>query len=306
MKNRTRISIDGKNFTLMGDESEAHMQRVAAYINGKMKEVRNTTAVVLDSSLAYVLTSINVANDYLKELERKDSKETEEASVEKYRMKIQELEAKLAAAEAADNSGSLVAYVRELEEKLAAIEAQQPTETQKEAVTQPNVLQADPMLLVKLQELEAKLAAAEAERDMLKREAIPSETTQAAQAGLADGGAVGDITRDMAIRMQELEAKLAAAEAERDMLRKETTLEDKINEMETHLADFGSAEEIEKEMALRVQELEAKLAASEAARKQAENELDDYRLAVEGNLNYSAGGSTRASQVRHTAKARRR
>lgn len=68
MKNRVKISIDGKTFTLMGEETEEHMRQVAKYIDRKMAEIRQkAVAVTLDSSLAYVLTSINVADDYFKE-----------------------------------------------------------------------------------------------------------------------------------------------------------------------------------------------------------------------------------------------
>lgn len=68
MKNRVKISVDGKSFTLVGEETEEHMRQVAAYIDAKIAEVReNAVAVTLDSSLAYVLASINVADDYFKE-----------------------------------------------------------------------------------------------------------------------------------------------------------------------------------------------------------------------------------------------
>ena len=68
MKNRVKISIDGKSFTLVGEETEEHMRQVAEYIDQKMMEIRQkAVAVTLDSSLAYVLTSINVADDYFKE-----------------------------------------------------------------------------------------------------------------------------------------------------------------------------------------------------------------------------------------------
>lgn len=68
MKNRVKISIDGKSFTLVGEETEEHMRQVAEYIDQKMAEVRQkASAVEIDSSLAYVLTSINVADDYFKE-----------------------------------------------------------------------------------------------------------------------------------------------------------------------------------------------------------------------------------------------
>ena len=68
MKNRVKISIDGKSFTLVGEETEEHMRQVAEFIDQKMMEIRQkAVAVTLDSSLAYVLTSINVADDYFKE-----------------------------------------------------------------------------------------------------------------------------------------------------------------------------------------------------------------------------------------------
>lgn len=70
MKNRVKVSVDGKSFTLVGEETEEHMRQVAAYIDEKMAEVRgNAAAVTMDSSLAYVLTSMNVADDYFKERE---------------------------------------------------------------------------------------------------------------------------------------------------------------------------------------------------------------------------------------------
>lgn len=71
MKNRIKISVDGKSFTLVGEETELHMQTVAAYINEKIGEIRkNAAAVKMDTSLAYVLTALNVADDYFKEKEK--------------------------------------------------------------------------------------------------------------------------------------------------------------------------------------------------------------------------------------------
>ncbi len=100
MKNRVKITIDGKNFTLVGEETEEHMREVASYIDKKMAEVRQKAAVVaLDASLAYVLTSINVADDYFKE-----------------KAYCSELEGRLI---------GMTARAKELSEKLAAKEAEQ-------------------------------------------------------------------------------------------------------------------------------------------------------------------------------------
>ncbi len=71
MKNRIKISVDGKSFTLVGEETEAHMQAVAACIHKKIAEIRTSAAAVkLDTSLAYVLTALNVADDFFKEKDK--------------------------------------------------------------------------------------------------------------------------------------------------------------------------------------------------------------------------------------------
>lgn len=71
MKNRIKISVDGKSFTLVGEESEIHMKAVAAYIDEKIHQIRRSAvAVKMDTSLAYVLTALNVADDYFKEKEK--------------------------------------------------------------------------------------------------------------------------------------------------------------------------------------------------------------------------------------------
>lgn len=110
MKNKVRITIDGKSFTLMGNETEEHMQSVAAYIDQKMREIRkNSQSVSLDSSLAYVLTSINVADDYFKEVERSLSLEAELDEIKLQCMTLKntvlELEKKLEQAGQAQSAG---------------------------------------------------------------------------------------------------------------------------------------------------------------------------------------------------------
>ena len=67
MKNRVKVFIDGKGFTLLGEESEEHIRAVAEYIDTKLKEMREKTAGFSDPGLAYVLTALNVADDYFKE-----------------------------------------------------------------------------------------------------------------------------------------------------------------------------------------------------------------------------------------------
>lgn len=112
VKNRVKIQIDGKSFTLMGSESEEHIRSVAMYIDKKMKEIRETAQMGgQDRSLAYILTSLNVGNEYFKEVEhslnleeRVEELELEllgkEAELEEMTKKADDLAQKLAEAEA--------------------------------------------------------------------------------------------------------------------------------------------------------------------------------------------------------------
>ena len=115
MKNRVKISIDGKSFTLVGEESEEHMRQVASYIDEKMAEVREkAVAVTMYSSLAYVLTSINVADDYFKE---KAYVAELEGKLQGLTARVQDLSAKLEEAEKAreDAENKLDEYTLALE-----------------------------------------------------------------------------------------------------------------------------------------------------------------------------------------------
>ncbi|WHH61063.1 cell division protein ZapA [Petroclostridium sp. X23] len=67
-KNKVEVRIHGKDYTIMGAESEEYIQRVALYIDKKMNEVAGTSNK-LSTSMAAVLTAINVADDYFKSVE---------------------------------------------------------------------------------------------------------------------------------------------------------------------------------------------------------------------------------------------
>lgn len=67
-KNKVEVRIAGKDYTLMGVESEEYMQKVALYIDKKMNEVIRVNSK-LSTSMASVLSAINVADDYFKAYE---------------------------------------------------------------------------------------------------------------------------------------------------------------------------------------------------------------------------------------------
>jgi len=67
-KNKVVIRISGKDYTLVGIESDEYIQKVGLYIDKKMNEIlmRNNR---LSTSFAAVLTAINVGDDFFKSRE---------------------------------------------------------------------------------------------------------------------------------------------------------------------------------------------------------------------------------------------
>lgn len=64
-KNKVEVRISGKNYTLVGVESEEYMHKVALYIDKKMNEIMRSNSQ-LSTSMSAILTAINVADDYFK------------------------------------------------------------------------------------------------------------------------------------------------------------------------------------------------------------------------------------------------
>lgn len=64
-KNKVELRIAGKDYTVVGTEPEEYIQRVGHYIDRKMSEVMRASNK-LSTSLAAVLTAINIGDDFLK------------------------------------------------------------------------------------------------------------------------------------------------------------------------------------------------------------------------------------------------
>ena len=68
-KNKVSLRVCGRNMTLAGNESVEYMTKVANYIEEKAQELRNSPASKnLSPQMISVLTSINIADDYYKQL----------------------------------------------------------------------------------------------------------------------------------------------------------------------------------------------------------------------------------------------
>ena len=117
-KNKVIIRIAGKDYTLVGVESDEYIQKVGLYIDKKMNEIiiRNNR---LSTSLAAVLTAINVADDFFKSRETEQSLRKENHAVneelEKLREEIMQLR---------EENGGLSAKNTTLQLELAKREAE--------------------------------------------------------------------------------------------------------------------------------------------------------------------------------------
>ena len=59
----TQVEIYGQNYTLRGDGDTPYVQELASYVNGKMNEITQSSAVV-DSLKVAILAALNIADEY--------------------------------------------------------------------------------------------------------------------------------------------------------------------------------------------------------------------------------------------------
>lgn len=64
-RNKVELRIAGKDYTVVGTEPEEYIQRVGHYIDRKMSEIMRASNK-LSTSMAAVLTAINIGDDFLK------------------------------------------------------------------------------------------------------------------------------------------------------------------------------------------------------------------------------------------------
>lgn len=72
------VVIDGKVYTLSGSEGQDYLQKVAAYINGKINEFHALDyAKHLTNDMKHTFIQINIADDYFKAKDQADKLEQE-------------------------------------------------------------------------------------------------------------------------------------------------------------------------------------------------------------------------------------
>ena len=90
MAKKIDVVIGGKVITLKSNEEEAHLQRVARYVDNKMAELAaaNTNAAI-DERLRTNLIALNIASDHFKTA---DKLARVEATKDKYKEEIERLQ----------------------------------------------------------------------------------------------------------------------------------------------------------------------------------------------------------------------
>lgn len=73
-KNKVTVKIMDRDYTLVSEDSREHMQRVANYVDDKMRETFNSNKK-LSMSMIGVLTALNVADELHKVINEKDELE---------------------------------------------------------------------------------------------------------------------------------------------------------------------------------------------------------------------------------------
>lgn len=64
-QSRVTVEIFNRSYTIIGEEDQQHLNRVAGLVNDKMREIKEKNRS-LDTSRLAVLTAVNTMNDYLK------------------------------------------------------------------------------------------------------------------------------------------------------------------------------------------------------------------------------------------------
>jgi cell division protein ZapA len=126
-KNDTEVIIGGKVLRLSGYESEEYLQKVAAYINGKISEYNRVESFHKASSETQnMLLQLNIADDYFKAKKQISLLEDEIQSKEKelYDLKHELIASQIKLENSEKSSKSLKSELDESNKKLIRLETE--------------------------------------------------------------------------------------------------------------------------------------------------------------------------------------
>ncbi|MGN0968712.1 MAG: cell division protein ZapA [Oscillospiraceae bacterium] len=71
MKNRVTVTIAEQEYTLIADQDAAAVEKIAAHVDAKVREVMEGSRLSLADSA--ILASMNIAEEYFKEMEASEN-----------------------------------------------------------------------------------------------------------------------------------------------------------------------------------------------------------------------------------------
>ncbi|MDO5416511.1 MAG: cell division protein ZapA [Lachnospiraceae bacterium] len=139
-KNYAEVLIDGKIYTLGGSEDTSYFQKVAAYVNQKLGELRSHPGFLKQKEdYQLVMLEINMADDYFKAQESAERLELQKTEMDRdvyglkhelinTQMKLEEAQNRIAELEAAVKEAKTAASRAKREAAAALLEAEEKPE----------------------------------------------------------------------------------------------------------------------------------------------------------------------------------
>jgi len=94
--NKVQVIIAGKQYTIMGEESEEYIQKVGLFVNKKIKQIENISNSNFNTTMVYTLSAVDIADELFKEKEKTFMLEGKTLALERqlkeFNQKIKKLE----------------------------------------------------------------------------------------------------------------------------------------------------------------------------------------------------------------------
>ena len=126
-KNETEVTIGNRTYTLSGYESEEYLQKVAAYINGKISDFRKSDVYRRQTpDMQAVMIELNIADDYFKAKKLGDSLASEIESKDKeiYDLKHELIAAQIKAEASAKEINELKEEINKFQKNIVKLETE--------------------------------------------------------------------------------------------------------------------------------------------------------------------------------------
>ena len=128
MSSRTesKVLIGGKIYTLSGYESEEYLQKIASYLNNKIKELNQIQGYKrMSADMQKIFLELNIADDYFKAKKRIDEMEADmdDKDKEEYDLKHELISAQVQIEDAGKEIGRLRDEIAEMQKQIVRLEA---------------------------------------------------------------------------------------------------------------------------------------------------------------------------------------